>query len=53
METIGFVGLGVMGGAMARHLLRAGHPLIVWNRTPEKAEPLRAEGALVAPSLTE
>ncbi len=53
METLGFVGLGVMGGAMARHLLRAGHSLIVWNRTPEKAKPFQAEGATVARSLSE
>jgi len=44
-ETIGFVGLGGMGSAMAANLLRAGYPLRVWNRTPERAAPLIAEGA--------
>lgn len=53
MEVIGFVGLGVMGKAMARHLLRSGRSLVVWNRTPEKAEPLRVEGAVVAQTLSE
>jgi 3-hydroxyisobutyrate dehydrogenase-like beta-hydroxyacid dehydrogenase len=33
---------------MATNLLKAGHPLIVWNRTPGKAEPLAALGAQVA-----
>lgn len=48
---LGFVGLGVMGGPMAGHLLSAGNAVTVWNRTPEKAEPLRAAGATVAPDL--
>ncbi len=47
---IAFIGLGNMGTAMARNLLRAGHELTVWNRTPAKAEPLKAEGAKVAQS---
>jgi 3-hydroxyisobutyrate dehydrogenase len=37
-----------MGVPMARRLLAAGHQLTVWNRTPERAEALRAEGAAVA-----
>lgn len=49
----GFIGLGLMGGPMAANLARAGFPLTVWNRTPEKAEPLRALGATVAGSATE
>ncbi|MEW2305909.1 NAD(P)-dependent oxidoreductase [Streptomyces sp. NPDC006655] len=49
----GFVGLGVMGQPMALNLARAGTPLVVWNRTPERAEPLRAAGALVAASVEE
>lgn len=40
-----------MGGAMAGHLVTAGHDVVVWNRTAEKAEPLRAKGATVADSL--
>jgi 3-hydroxyisobutyrate dehydrogenase-like beta-hydroxyacid dehydrogenase len=43
---LGIVGLGPMGAAMARVLLRAGHKVAVWNRTAEKAEPLVREGAL-------
>jgi 3-hydroxyisobutyrate dehydrogenase len=45
---VGFAGLGVMGAPMAHNLLRAGTPLVVWNRTPARAEPLRAAGATVA-----
>jgi 2-hydroxy-3-oxopropionate reductase len=42
---VGFVGLGLMGLPMARNVLRAGHQLVVWNRTAAKAAPLVAEGA--------
>src|SRR5688572_24815125 len=45
---IGFAGLGLMGGRMARHYLDKGFPLTVWNRTPERAAPLAAVGAAVA-----
>lgn len=45
MEHIAFLGLGHMGTPMARRLRTAGHPLTVWNRTAEKAEPLTAAGA--------
>jgi len=44
-ETVGYVGLGIMGMGMARNLLKAGFPLSVWNRTASKAEALAAEGA--------
>ncbi len=43
-ETIGFVGLGSMGVAMALRLAERGFPLRVWNRSPEKAEPLVRQG---------
>jgi 2-hydroxy-3-oxopropionate reductase len=43
--TIGFIGLGIMGRPMAEHLLRGGHPLMVYNRTPSKMETLVALGA--------
>jgi 3-hydroxyisobutyrate dehydrogenase len=49
--TAGFVGLGLMGQPMALNLVRAGTELVVWNRTPEKCEPLRAAGAHVATSV--
>ena len=40
MTTIGFVGLGAMGGRIAGRLLASGHPMVGWNRTKLKAEPL-------------
>ncbi|MFJ6136901.1 NAD(P)-dependent oxidoreductase [Kitasatospora sp. NPDC092286] len=42
------LGLGAMGGALARTWLAAGHPLTVWNRTAARAEPFAAGGATVA-----
>lgn len=48
--AIGFIGTGVMGAPMAGHLLRAGHPLTVYNRTAAKAEPLVRQGARLAAS---
>jgi len=44
-HTVGFIGLGIMGAPMATHLLRAGHSMVVYNRTPSKMEPLVALGA--------
>lgn len=49
-ETIGFIGLGRMGTAMAANVLSAGFPLRVYNRTSDKAEPLIEKGA--APAKT-
>ncbi|HEY8528535.1 MAG TPA: NAD(P)-dependent oxidoreductase [Paenibacillaceae bacterium] len=43
--TVGFIGLGVMGGSMAGHLLRAGYRLCVYNRTKAKADKLLQQGA--------
>lgn len=51
--TIGFIGLGIMGQPMALNLARAGTSLVVWNRSPERCEPLRATGAMVASSVAE
>jgi len=45
METIGFIGLGVMGKPMAKHLLAAGHPLVVHNRSRAAVDELVAAGA--------
>ena len=45
MKRIGFIGLGIMGGAMSTNLLKTGFPLTVWNRTPEKMRPLLEAGA--------
>jgi 3-hydroxyisobutyrate dehydrogenase-like beta-hydroxyacid dehydrogenase len=50
MAKLGFVGLGVMGGGVARRLLAASHELHGWNRTPEKAAPLVAEGLVLEES---
>jgi len=47
---VGFAGLGVMGFPMARRLLEAGFQLKVYNRTVEKALPLKEQGAVVASS---
>lgn len=43
--NIGFLGLGNMGQAIASNLLKGGHSLKVWNRSPQAAEPLIAQGA--------
>jgi 3-hydroxyisobutyrate dehydrogenase-like beta-hydroxyacid dehydrogenase len=48
-ERIGWIGLGIMGSRQAANLRRAGHELVVWNRTAETAEAWAAEhGATVA-----
>jgi 3-hydroxyisobutyrate dehydrogenase len=52
-EEIGFIGLGVMGQPMALRLAKAGARLVVWNRTPERCEPLHALGAAVAADVNE
>lgn len=44
-QRIGFIGLGIMGQSMAGHLLAAGHPLTVYNRSRAKAAGLLAQGA--------
>jgi 3-hydroxyisobutyrate dehydrogenase len=50
---IAFLGLGIMGGGMARRLLAAGYPLAVYNRDRSKSASLAAEGAAVAESPRE
>jgi 3-hydroxyisobutyrate dehydrogenase-like beta-hydroxyacid dehydrogenase len=47
---VGFMGLGIMGSAMAANILKAGYPLAVYNRSPERAGPLARQGAEVAAS---
>jgi 3-hydroxyisobutyrate dehydrogenase-like beta-hydroxyacid dehydrogenase len=49
--NIAFLGLGNMGIHMARNLLRAGHEVIVWNRTPARAHELLADNAKVGDSI--
>jgi 3-hydroxyisobutyrate dehydrogenase-like beta-hydroxyacid dehydrogenase len=50
---IGFIGLGQMGAGMAANLLKAGHELIVYNRSPAKASALVAQGATEASTIAE
>lgn len=47
---IGFVGVGKMGAGMARNLLKAGNEVRVYNRSRDKAEALKGDGAMVAES---
>ena len=51
--SVGFIGLGIMGLPMAGHILKAGYPLTVYNRTRSKTRSLEAEGAAVAASPRE
>lgn len=53
MKNVGFIGLGIMGGAMSMNLLKAGFPLTIWNRTSEKMRPLLEAGAKPAKSPKE
>src|SRR5438105_13027873 len=45
---VGFIGVGAMGEPMALNLVKAGTPLLVWNRTPAKSAILAKAGASVA-----
>jgi 3-hydroxyisobutyrate dehydrogenase-like beta-hydroxyacid dehydrogenase len=47
------IGLGPMGRAMAAALMKAGHPVTVWNRTPSRADELVASGASLSPTPAE
>ncbi len=49
-ERIGYLGLGTMGGGMARNLLAKGHPVVVWNRAPARTAALVQAGATAAAS---
>ena len=52
-DTIGWIGTGRMGVAMAERLAKAGADLTVWNRTRAKAEPLARHGAKLADKLVD
>ncbi len=52
-KTVGFIGLGVMGKSMAKHLLKGGYQLNVFTRTKEKADDLLNEGAIWKDSVQE
>jgi 3-hydroxyisobutyrate dehydrogenase-like beta-hydroxyacid dehydrogenase len=47
MDKVGFIGLGAMGGAMARNIHKQGYPLGVYNRSAARSKPFRDEGATV------
>src|SRR5439155_10894201 len=50
---LGFIGLGRMGSNMCRRLLRDGHHIVAYNRTPEKTKELSGEGADAAFTIAE
>jgi 3-hydroxyisobutyrate dehydrogenase-like beta-hydroxyacid dehydrogenase len=50
---VGFIGLGRMGTGMAMNLIKSGHEVTVYNRTPEKARALAAAGARLATRVSE
>jgi 3-hydroxyisobutyrate dehydrogenase-like beta-hydroxyacid dehydrogenase len=50
---LGFIGLGYMGSRIAKRLLKAGYPLVVFNRDRSKADALRSYGAEIAASVGE
>jgi 3-hydroxyisobutyrate dehydrogenase len=52
-QPVGFIGLGLLGQAIALRLVRQGIGLVVWNREPERTAPLADEGAVVASSPRE
>src|SRR3954452_11962668 len=53
MTNIAFIGLGIMGSPMAVHLVRAGHQVAGYNRSPEKAAPLVDAGGRAAEAIAE
>ncbi len=53
MSTIAFIGLGIMGSPMSVHLQNAGHDVVGYNPTPERAQPLLDAGGRAARSTAE
>jgi len=53
MSALGFIGVGVMGEPMARRLLRAGHPLRIYDPVPEPVSRLAADGAVACRDAAE
>ncbi|CAE7195195.1 GLYR1 [Symbiodinium natans] len=51
--SVGYLGMGIMGTAMAGRLVDAGYPVTVWNRSRDKCAPLEAKGAKVAETAQE
>ncbi len=52
-KKIGFIGIGLMGFPMAKNILKAGHNLKAFNRSQNKAEPLKEFGAEITTSIDE
>jgi 3-hydroxyisobutyrate dehydrogenase len=52
-HTLGWIGMGRMGYPMAERLLKAGHPVAIWNRTRAKAEPLAKKGGRIVDQPSE
>ena len=50
---IGWIGIGRMGFPMVQRVLKAGHPVKIWNRTRSKAEPLKSQGATLVERMEE
>src|SRR5688500_10908194 len=53
MAKVGYIGLGIMGAAIARNLMKAGHELVVHNRSRAIVDQLVSEGATAAHSPAE
>ncbi len=53
MSDISVLGLGLMGAALARQLQRGGHQITLWNRSPEKMEPLLNESTRATTGIVE
>jgi 2-hydroxy-3-oxopropionate reductase len=53
VSAIAFIGLGIMGSPMAVHLVKAGHAVAGYNRSPDKAKPLAEAGGRVAGSVAD
>jgi 3-hydroxyisobutyrate dehydrogenase len=53
VESVGWIGAGRMGAAMAARLAKAGVKVTVWNRTKAKAEPLAEVGCVIADAISE
>ena len=51
--TLGFLGLGIMGTAMVHNLLKSGYSVTVWNRSPDKCQPLVDSGAMYTFPITD
>ena len=50
---LGMIGLGRMGANMVRRLVRDGHEIVIYNRTPEKTREIAAEGAIASFSIAD